>query len=539
MKFIYVAINAKYIHTSPAVRILNKIVTTKYESNFVEFSIKDNMDHIIDYLKDYDCINFSSYIWNIEYIIKIALKIRELYPKKTLVAGGPEVSYEPENFIKYFDYIMCGEGEEMVLPLNDYIVGISGTLPLGVASKLNPHAPYQIVKDLKSVPDILDSYSLDDMKNRIIYVETTRGCPFNCTYCLSSVEKGVRFFSDEYITHLFDFITNNEFKCIKFLDRTFNVNPNRFLKICRLLEKTNNTYQFEIAAELFNDDVIKYFTEEVTINKFRLEIGIQSLNDDAIKAVNRIQDTKRLLEVIEKINNANRCTIHTDLIAGLPYENFESFKKTFNKTFLLLTEELQLGFLKMLRGTEIRNDSQKYDYKFKSDAPYEVISNKFISEEELSIIHKCENSLEWMWNDKRAINLIRHLIKDNIIDSFFDFFVSFDNYYKKNVPLHENYINLVNYLKDIGIYKIEYLYDLKLDFLSKSRVKPMPFWKDKTKDDYLKKEFEFQSLGLDESYRNSFITKYYDKFIVIKYVKGLDPELKIMDPKKDMWTNTF
>lgn len=519
MKICFVAINAKYIHTSPSVRILNKIVSIKYVSTFFEFTIKDNIENIIDKLKEYDFIGLSCYIWNIEMMVELARKIKEQYPEKIVFAGGPEVSYDAKSFINDFEYIVCGEGEEVIIPFIDALVNKTN-LPLGIANINNPFVLPVYVKDLNNVPSIIDTYTEDDRKNRIVYLETTRGCPFNCSYCLSSLEKGVRYFSDEYVDEIFDFIANNEFKCVKFLDRTFNINSKRFIKICKILEQTNNTYQFEIESQLLNEDVINYFTNEVTPNKFRLEIGIQSLYDKTIKAVDRKQDNNKVIEIIKAINKAGRVVIHVDLIAGLPYETLDIFKNTFNKTFLLMCDELQLGFLKLLRGTKIRIESEMYNYKFQTHSPYEVISNSFISEEELHIIHECENGLEWLWNHKRGYNLMLHLIKDNVIDNYFDFFYRFNKYYDKTKQLYENYGALCQYLKDINLYRKEYIDDLKLDYLSHLKIKPKQFWELENSLDYYRK-----LLGYENT--NYFITPYYDKFLVIKYEKNKKPELVI------------
>lgn len=519
MKICFVAINAKYIHTSPAVRILNKIVNSKYQSNFYEFTIKDNINKIIEVIKDYDLINLSCYIWNIEMMIELSKKIKKQYPNIIISAGGPEVGYDSKSFVQYFDYVVCGEGEEVIIPFIDSLINKTD-LPIGVANIENPVTIPQYVKNLDVIPSILDTYTEEDRKNRIIYLETTRGCPFNCTYCLSSLEKGVRFFSDKYVDEVFDYILNNDFKCVKFLDRTFNVNPGRFLKICKILEKTNNTYQFEIEAELFNDEIINYFINEAPINKFRLEIGVQSLMDEAIKAVNRKQDNKKVVDIINRINRGGRVVIHVDLIAGLPYETLNDFKNTFNKTFLLLCDELQLGFLKLLRGTKIRNEAEVYNYKFTKCSPYEVISNSYISEKELEEIHECENGLEWLWNHKRAFNLMKHIIEDKVVDNYFDFFVKFNKYYDKTKQLYENYSSLCQFLKDINILNDQYIDDLKLDYLTSLKIKPKPFWEVKENLDYYRK-----LLGYENT--NYFITPYYDKYIVIKYENGKKPILVI------------
>ena len=519
MKICFVAINAKYIHTAPSVRILDKIVRKKYDSCFFEFTIKDNIDNIINNIKNYDIVALSCYIWNIEMMIELSHKIKELYPDKIILAGGPEVGYDTKSFINDFDYILSGEGEEIIIPFIDAIIKKT-EIPEGIAYIERPIVKPVYVKDLNNVPSIIDTYTEDDRKNRIIYLETTRGCPFNCSYCLSSLEKGVRYFSEQYVDEVFDYIINNDFKCVKFLDRTFNVNPKRFLKICKILEKTNNTYQFEIEAELFSDEIMNYFMNEVTPNKFRLEIGVQSLMDEAIKAVNRKQDNKRIVEIINNINQAGRVVIHVDLIAGLPYETLDNFKQTFNKTFLLLCDELQLGFLKLLRGTQIRNEAEIHNYKFTKCAPYEVKSNCYITENELNIIHDCENALEWLWNHKRAYNLMKHLIKDNVINNYFDFFVGFNKYYDKTKQLYENYALLCEYLYDINLIKQYYIDDLKLDYLTHLKIKPKPFWNIDNNLDYYKKQLGYENT-------NYFITPYYDKHIVIKYEKGKKPILVI------------
>ncbi len=530
MKVCFLAVNAKYIHTNPAVRILTKISKQKYDAEFKEFTIKDKVDSIANSVLNYDAVGLSCYIWNIDMMIKISKKIKELNPNIIVFAGGPEVGYDTPSFVDNFDYILAGEGEEIIIPFLNYIFKKSSVIPEGIANKDKRYATPQYVKDLSIIPSTLDMYNDDDKRNRIIYVETSRGCPFNCSYCLSSLEKGVRFFPKEYVKEVFYFIKNNELKCVKFLDRTFNVQPKRFIEICKFLEETNNTYQFEIEPSLINDEVIEYLTNEVTPNKFRLEIGIQSLLDKAIKAVDRVQNSPRLLKTIKTINEAGRVTIHVDLIAGLPYENLESFKQTFNKTFLLLCEELQLGFLKLLRGTKLRYQEDEFEFKFTPCAPYEVIANKFLSEAEMNIIKDCETSLEWMWNHKRAYNFLQHTIKDQSIDNYFDFFANFTKYYDKKKPLESNYESLINYLKTLNLDKKEYIDDLKLDYLNKVKIRPYRFY---GKEEYSQNELIEKVIEKDSSYtkhqlQNAFITPYYNGFIVITY-KNQKSKMRIIN----------
>ncbi len=519
MKHAYVSVNSKYIHTSPSVRILYKISKMNgYDSSFFEFTIHTKMNIIINSLRDYDYIFLSCYIWNIEYMKELSSEFRKL--RKTTIAGGPEVSYETEAFVNDFDYIMSGEGEELLIPFIESLNNGISVMPEGIANIEHPKAIPQYVKDLKNVPTIFDTYTESDLKNRIIYVETTRGCPFSCSYCLSSLEDGVRFFPDEYVDETFDFIMNNDFKCVKFLDRTFNVKPKRFLELVRRLERTKNTYQFEVQAELFTGEVIDYFKKEAPIGKFRLEAGIQSLSTKTIESVKRIQDSYKLLETLRSIEEEGRTVIHADLIAGLPYEGLDSFRETFNKTFECLFDELQLGFLKMLRGTDIRVNSKKHEYIFDQNPPYEVMSNAYITSNELNKIRECENSLEWLWNDKRARELIKSIMKN--IDSFdwFEFFYGFNKMLDKKKPLYENYVSLLKYIEQLGFDMSYYLDDLKLDYLMKERRGFKPFWSDRRC---------FNEFVLDESYKDSYITSYHDLFIVIKK----NEELEILSLKEN------
>lgn len=515
IKVLFLAVNSKYIHSSPAVRILTKKAREKFDANFLEFTIKDSVENIVEKIKNYDIIGFSCYIWNITIMKKIASVLKRDFPKIKIFAGGPEVSFEPQNFVENFDYILCGEGEEIILPFLENLQNNENMTVDGVASVDNSIVSPHFTQNLDNVPEIYDMYTEDDLNNRVIYLELSRGCPFNCSYCLSSVEKGVRIFDRNRTESTFEFIESNRFKCIKFLDRTFNINPTRFIEICKRLENTPNIYQFEIEAGLFNKEVIDFLCFEVEPKKFRLEIGIQSFNEKSLKAVNRNQNTDFLIETIKKINSFGRCTIHIDLIAGLPFETVETFKSGFDTAFLLQCEELQLGFLKMLRGTEIRNNSQEYGYFYSQTEPYEIYENKYISSSQMQIIHSCEESLEWLWNKKNGVNLIKHLIEDKTIKSWFDFFVGFFPYLQKGQPLHKNLENLLRYLKDLGIINKDYIDDLKLDYLSKVKVRPKPFWKDFAYEDF--KEVKKSLTGKIEINNNAFATSYYNGYLIIEY----------------------
>ena len=533
IKVVFVAVNSKYIHTSPAVRLLSKIAEEKYQSTFSEFTVKDEINNIISKLHCYDVIGLSCYIWNISVMKELSREIKKRYPEKIVFAGGPEVSYEPQEFIDCFDYILCGEGEEIILPFLDCLNAGKTVNNASIATKEKPFAVPRVTENLNNVPCIFDLYSSDDLKNRVIYAELSRGCPFNCSYCLSSLEKGVRVFGDEQIENTLQFVENNRFKCIKFLDRTFNINPKKFIEICKRLQKTDNVYQFEIEAGLFTDEVISFLCNEALPGKFRLEIGIQSINDLVIKSVNRIQDNGKLLKTVKMINDAGRCAVHIDLIAGLPFETLSSFTDGFNKCFLLQCKELQLGFLKMLRGTEIRKNAVMYNYLYSVNEPYEIIKNDFLSKEDTETIHKCEKTLDWLWNAQNAVSLIKHLIKDNAVENWFDFFTGFYDYFDKKLSVNKNLESFLCYLKDKNILKKEYTDDLKFDYLTKVKIRPQPFWKNYAYEDFKSlKSFLSERYGIG---RNSFATSYYNGYLIIDYGEE-KAELSVFYPETDILT---
>lgn len=504
MKVVYVGVNAKYIHTNPAIRILTKLSASLVSSSFLEFTIKDSEDEIIEKLlsEEYEMIGFSCYIWNIEIIKSLTLKLKKKKPSLIVFAGGPEVSYETSTYP--FDYILKGDAE---LVIEDFL-----------KYKKVPLLP-KYVNNMDLVPFIGDMYSEDDFKNRFIYVETTRGCPYNCSYCLASIQLDHVIFKQEKRTfEELDYYFKNNVKTIKFLDRSFNVNPKRFIRFLEYLDalETKHTFQFEIAAELLNEEVMDYLMNKVSKNRVRLEIGIQSTLKEANEAVERYDDVEDSLKKIKQLVKSKRVIIHADLIVGLPYEGFERSKKSFNDVFEVFPQELQLGFLKRLKGTKLAKDALKYNYIFDELPPYEIIENKYISNAEIKKMKKVEKALDVYWNKKRLPLTIEYLVtelklspyhffeelgielaKDKIVSEV-KFYEAFYNY-----ALKHN-LNIIDLIKE--------------DYLNKNQVRPRRFWgSEKNKYSENKEIVASYNIFLPNSLDNAFISEIENGYLVLVY----------------------
>ncbi len=537
MKVNYIAVNAKYIHTNSAVRILHQLSCKSYDSIFLEFTIKDSIDYIIGKILDNtpDVIGFSCYLWNIEIIIKVCKLIRIKQPNIKIILGGPEVSYDTKNFIKFnfIDYIIAGDGEVTILEL---LSSIKNNQPINldsVATKDNPYAKPKYIDSFLEVPSIIDLYSEDDIKNKIIYLETSRGCPFNCSYCLSSVESNkIRYLPLEDVFSQIDYFINRNARNIKFLDRTSNANEERFLKIIQYIEgkNCNQVFQFEVEANILSNKMIDYLSNNVKKGLIRLEIGIQSTNELSNKSVNRISNIPKLFNTIKTIQNGERVTIHVDLIAGLPYEDINSFIKSFNETFKLYCAEFQLGFLKLLRGTPIKLEAYVYDYEFDSLPPYEIISNKYLSKFDLLRIKDCEEGLERFWNSFRAQKTIKKVIENNEINPFI-FFEGLGKLILKDVRYQENdfYLILSNYLLSLGINEVDLL---KEEYLRRYKIRPIRFWGlEKIKPSVLKKEIQEKKLVPNKYLQNAFVTSITGGYLIITYVNNESRLLKVVNNK--------
>lgn len=535
MKTILVSINAKFIHTNNAVRLLK--VNSDFKVNILEYTTKDNIDNILnDLIKaNPDVIGFSTYIWNIEFILTLLNKLldngsRAVLSHSKIILGGPEVSYESSHLLKEYpiDYILKGEAE---ISFNQLLHAINDNTDVSKIPGITYKNKHTIINnpivEIADLSIIKQPYYLKEdiihIPNKISYIESSRGCPYKCSYCLSSLEKTVRFFNISEVEKAILYLMNNGSKTIKFLDRTFNANKDIF-NLLKFIIKNHNgitVFQFEITGDILKKDIIEYLNEHAKKGIFRFEIGIQSINYETNYLVDRIQNNEVLFENIKLIREANIIDMHLDLIAGLPKENLESFKDTFNAVYRLGAKELQLGFLKLLKGTKIRIESEKYQYQFEEHAPYEFISNDSLSIEDKEEIHLVEKMLAIYHNKGYFSTYLEKVILNYY--SPYDFFRDIGKYYiENNIPfkgyqVHEVYQYLFSFLDN------EYTeFLLIIDYLRRAKIKPKIFWDKQVSKETRRLVFEdmiksYSSLNLNILYKHSVLLEGSEMYYIIIY----------------------
>ncbi len=491
MKVHLTTLNAKYIHTSLALRWLYVVNKDRFDLSFSEYTIKESVSVIADNIiaEGYDVVGISVSIWNVAHSRDLAQLLKRLKPEITIIVGGPEVSYEPRFFVENWDidYVISGEGEFVLGHLLDALQKGGEVNVESVSSKSRIRSmPAQA--DINELVKYPSPYQLEcdnsERKNRMAYFETSRGCPYSCQYCLSSLEKGVRYFPAEYIIDNLRYLIGSDVKQIKFLDRTFNLNRKHTSLVFDFLienHRPNLSCQFEIYADLMNDETIDYLNNNVQKDYFRFEIGIQSTHEPTNIAVQRRQDFPLLSGNIEKIMKGNVIDLHLDLIAGLPFETFDRFRKSFNDVFRLRAKEVQLGFLKLLRGTNLRRDAEFYGYIYDEEAPYEIIYGNDISTADLDRIRDAEDALEKFWNSGRFVETMNLLFDGVYAGRYFEFFDELGQFYKENnLPrmghqLEDLFRFLNQFLESKNIDATETLRD---DYYSNYKIRPTSYWTD-------------------------------------------------------------
>ncbi len=521
MKILITTLNAKYIHTSLALRWIYVANKNKYNIRFQEFTIKEQLDEIAEIIieQEIDVLGIGVYIWNVSKVKLLVDILKEKKPNIKIILGGPEVSYETEYFIKNWDidYIVSGEAEFVFGELLDDIINNRVIDNIYIAHKDNFNAK-PAVASIEKLEKLDSPYMLEcdkgALQNRITYFETSRGCPYTCKYCLSSLEGNVRYFSNEYIIKQLEYLFSHNTKTIKFLDRTFNLNKNHTLFIFDKIKSLYNEKticQFEIYADLLNEKTISYINE-FQKDFIRFEIGIQSTYDKTNKEVNRLQDFNKIKENVILLQKAGVVDLHLDLIAGLPYETYDRFKKSFNDVFELKPKELQLGFLKMLRGTSLREQSEIYGYLYDLEGPYEIYKHNDLSEEDIENIKCVEDMLEKYWNSGRFIRtfelLTSYFEDENRTIDYFDLFYKLGQFYKRididkfQYHLHEIYKIMYDFVlniideREFDIYK-KALFE---DYYSQFNMRPKRFI-EPTLNGKEKKEF-INRIILDEKFMN-------------------------------------
>lgn len=445
-KVLLTTCNAKYIHKNLALRWLYTSCPDTTNVMLKEYTIKDDTTRIVHEIceKNVDVVCFSCYIWNIDMTMEIIQSLKERDPSLHIVIGGPEVSYDSYELLdKGVDAISIGEGEQSIWEYVTMLEMPKAYEVEGMCTKTFPNRVYRRVS-MAFLEQLENPYFLPfdalDMGKRYLYLETSRGCPYGCTYCLSSTDRQVRMFSLEYVMHLLKQIEHSDVLQVKLLDRTFNADPKRALNIARYMNDhcKNQVFQFEIVAETLSEELLNFFVYEADKKRFRFEIGVQSFQQKTLQAVGRIQNNERLKEVITKLKDAN-CIMHVDLIAGLPYEGKESFQASFDELFSLHASELQLGILKLLKGTKLRSQQDDFGFSFHVQAPYDILSTNWLTSEELKEIHLCGDAVEKFWNSGVCKELIDIILQKGWYTSAFTLFMDLGKEYAKLLRPYQPY----------------------------------------------------------------------------------------------------
>lgn len=500
MKILLTTLNSKFIHTNLAIRYLNQMVKDieDIEVDIREYTINNELDFILKdiYKNDYDVILFSTYIWNVNDIVKLCDNIKKVKPNMKIALGGPEVSYDSEDSMKkydFVDYILYGEGE---LVFRDFVKYLKGDIKIedvdGIVYRNNKdiikNKPMKLLENLDLIPSPYEKLNKEEYENRIVYYETSRGCPFNCQYCLSSTLQGLRYFSIDRVKKDLKALIDARVSQIKFIDRTFNANKKFAMEIMKFLMENDNdytTYHFEVTAHLLSDDMLE-FLKDCKEGLFQFEIGVQTTNEKVLDAVGRRDDFGKLSYVVKKIASYRNIHQHLDLIAGLPYEDYKSFENSFNDVFNLGIEHLQLGFLKMIKGTGIRNRADEHKFRYKDYPPYEVLYNKYISYDQILKLKDIEEILERYFNSKNFVLSMRYIIHNFYKQSPFKFFEDFATYFNDNgyFNMSQGKNQLYKILLDFYLEKININSDLfkeiiKYDYISLGKTSNVPAFLEK------------------------------------------------------------
>lgn len=423
MKILLVACNAKYIHSNLAVYDL-QAYASDYADHIVlkEYTINQQKDDIMRdiYLEHPDVVCVSCYIWNLSFVKELMADLIKILPGADFWAGGPEVSYDAEKFLtenSEFKGVMVGEGEETFKELAGYYVEKNPQDlkdMTGICYRDGDqiiHNGWRQIMDLSSIPFIYKD--LSEFKNRIIYYESSRGCPFSCSYCLSSIDKKLRFRDTETVKKELQFFIDNKVPQVKFVDRTFNCKHDHAMAIWKYINDHDNgvtNFHFEISADLLREEELQEMST-MRPGLIQLEIGVQSTNPDTIKAIHRTMDFEKLKGIVDRIHSFGNIHQHLDLIAGLPYEDYDSFRHSFNDVYALKPQQLQLGFLKVLKGSHMMEMCREYGIVYKTQEPYEVLSTKWLDYDHVLKLKTVENMVEVYYNSGQFQNTLEYLEK--------------------------------------------------------------------------------------------------------------------------------
>ena len=497
MRSLLTTLNAKYIHSNLAIRLLYELNQHHKGLEWKEFTIKEPGDDIAVFCSQYDVVAFSCYIWNITPILAVAKKIKELKSDCKILLGGPEVSYEYDEIIAlpFIDFIIVGEGETPFSEFLNSYPNVENVSSLVRKDNLeiikNTSAPMFDLKNFEqSMPYQFDN--IEELKNKVLYIETSRGCPYKCEFCLASLDNKVRYLPDASIKKTLLFMMEHG-KVVKFLDRTFNIKRDFTIDIFKFIlehHRPNNVFQFEITADILHPDIINFIHENVPKGLFRFEIGIQTVNQKANLEVSRKQNFEKTKRIIQELDY--KIEMHLDLIVGLPLDYWDDIKYSFEEVFKLFAPEMQLGFLKFLKGTTMR-DKEKHGFIYDQNPPYQIIESNYLSKEELAKIVQLENALEIYWNGKKTINTLKYITEQY---SVFEFLLGLGIYFGTKKEYHK--------------YSLTDVFDIITQYAEKNYPEDGVLKKLIAIDYYLHFKVRPQSLyfkGLEKKEQNKFIEK--------------------------------
>ncbi len=460
MKILLTAINAKYIHSNLAVYSLKNYVERFEEDvDIVEYTINQNLDEILSdlFIKHPDILCFSCYLWNISYVKQLIVEVKKVLPEVVIWLGGPEVSYSAVKVIQEYsqvDGIICGEGEQTFLEVVEYYRGKRDSLKdiNGIVYRMGKtfekegqivENPLRSVMDLSSVPFVYNN--MDRFAHKIIYYESSRGCPFSCSYCLSSVDKRLRFRNLDLVKEELQALIDAQVPQVKFVDRTFNCKHEHALEIWKYLsehDQGNTNFHFEVAADLLNEEELSLI-ESMRPGLIQLEIGVQSTNPKTIKEIHRTMKFDVVKRNVERIHKKGNIHQHLDLIAGLPYEDYESFRHSFNDVYGLKPEQLQLGFLKVLKGSYMHENAQKYALVYQERPPFEVLSTRWLSYEDIIHLKGIEEMVEVYYNSRQFEHTLEKL--EYAFEDAFTMFETLSKYYAEKGLFSMNHSRIARY----------------------------------------------------------------------------------------------
>lgn len=487
MKFLLVAVNAKYIHSNPAVYSLKRFAGEYTDAvEIAEYTINNRMEDILEdiYRRKPDVIGFSCYIWNIGMVEKLMGELHKLLPALPVFLGGPEVTYDADKLLRKYPYltgIFIGEGEATFAEVVKYYVkknpeSLEDIPGLMLRSGMTP---VRKPLNLTDVPFLYDDMA--PFTNRIIYYETQRGCPFRCSYCLSSIDKTVRFRDIEVVKKELAFFLEKKVKQVKFVDRTFNCNHDHAMAVWQYLYDHDNgvtNFHFEIAGDILREDEIA-LVAKMRPGLVQFEIGVQSTNTDTLREIRRVMDIEKLKQVVAALKAAHNVHIHLDLIAGLPYEDYDSFARSFDDVYAMEPEQLQLGFLKVLKGSYMAEMAESYGLVYTDYAPYEVLYTNWLSFTEICRLKRIEEMVEIYYNSGQFAHSLPVMIAD-FGQGAFAFYEALADFYEEQGFFVETpsriyrYQALLSFAKSIHperqeLYKELLLFDLYVRENLKSR----------------------------------------------------------------------